>query len=142
MLKVTESVVNYISKPMENWKVELTTRGQSLTEVQRDIFQGDSLSLLQFILVMIVLNYLKKMQWKLQIYKISRKDKPSHVYGWLKIFIKEKELESLVGNYTEMEFGIERRNKKTPNQESIKTLGEKECNKFLGILEADTIKQT
>ena len=28
-----------------------------------------------------------------------------------------------------------------PNQEKIKTLGEKETYKYLGILEADTIKQ-
>ena len=28
-----------------------------------------------------------------------------------------------------------------PNQEKIRTLGEKETNKYLGILEADTIKQ-
>ena len=28
-----------------------------------------------------------------------------------------------------------------PNQDKIRTLGEKETNKYLGILEADTIKQ-
>ena len=54
-----------------------------------------------------------------------------------------------------MEFGIEkcamlirkRRERKTmegieiPNQENIRTLGEKESYKFLGILEVDNIKQ-
>ena len=30
---------------------------------------------------------------------------------------------------------------KLPNQDKIRTLGEKETNKYLGILEADTIKQ-
>ena len=55
-----------------------------------------------------------------------------------------------------MEFGIEKctmlimkswKRKTTkgieqPNKERIRTLGEKENNKYLGILEADTIKQT
>ena len=48
-----------------------------------------------------------------------------------------------------MEFGIVMKSDKRcitegvelPNQEKIITLGEKETNKYLGILEADTIKQ-
>ena len=55
----------------------------------------------------------------------------------------------------EMKFGIEKCNMlimksgkrdmakkmEQPNQEKIRTLGEKETYKYLGILEADTIKQ-
>ena len=45
---------------MENWKVELTRRGNSPAEIkiQRRIFQGDSLSLELFVMAMILLNYI------------------------------------------------------------------------------------
>ena len=73
----------------------------------------------------------------------------------------EKELETLIHTvriYSQdigMEFGIEKCVKlvmksvkqyrtdgmELPNQDKIRTLGEKETYKYLGILEADTIKQ-
>ena len=80
----------------------------------------------------------------------------------IKLFAKnEKELETRMQTikiYSQdigMEFGIEKcamlimKNGKRqitegtelPNQERIKTLGEKENHKYFGILEADTIKQ-
>ena len=80
----------------------------------------------------------------------------------IKLFAKnEKELETLIHKvriYSRdigMEFGIEKcamlvmkcgRQQLTvgmelPNQDKIKTLAENETNKYLGILEADTIKQ-
>ena len=74
---------------------------------------------------------------------------------------KEKELETLIHAvriYSQdigMEFGIEKCARlvmksgkwhltdgmELPNQDKIRTLGEKETYKYLGILEADTIKQ-
>ena len=80
----------------------------------------------------------------------------------IKLFAKnEKELETLIHTvriYSQdigMEFGIEKCSMlvmksgkrhikdgmELPNQEKILTIGEKETYKYLGILEADTIKQ-
>ena len=80
----------------------------------------------------------------------------------IKMFAKhEKEWETLIHTvriYSQdigMEFGIENcatlvmksskrhltDGMKLPNQEKIRTLGEKETNKYLGVMEADTIKQ-
>ena len=80
----------------------------------------------------------------------------------IKLFAKnEKELETLIHTvriYSQdikMEFGIEKcamlvmksgkryltDGIESPNQDEIRTLGEKETYKYLGILEADTIKQ-
>ena len=60
MSKISEKVINFFPKFMENWKVKLTTGGQMLAEgkIQRGIFQGDSLLPLLFIIAMIPLNYL------------------------------------------------------------------------------------
>ena len=84
-----------------------------------------------------------------------------YVYD-IKLFTKnEKELETLihvVRIYSQnkgMEFGIEKNamlvmkrgrrhltdRMELPNQDTIRTLGEKETYKYWGILEADTIKQ-
>ena len=80
----------------------------------------------------------------------------------IKIFAKnEKELETLINAvriYSQnigMEFGIEKclmlvkksgkrhltDGMEIPNQDKIRTLGQKETYKYLGILEADAIKQ-
>ena len=80
----------------------------------------------------------------------------------IRLFAKnEKELETLIhavriyGQDLGMEFGIEKcamlvmkisqrhltGGTELPNQDKIRTLGEKETYKYLGILEADTIKQ-
>ena len=43
---------------MDNWKTELTSCGQTLgfVNINREIFQGDSLSLLLFVLCMVPLS--------------------------------------------------------------------------------------
>ena len=150
---------------MENWRVQLKAGKQSLAEVkiQRGIFQGDSLSPLLFIIAMMPLNHiLKKCTGG---YKFTNsQEKINHLMYMddIKIFAKnEKELETLVQTiriYSQdigMEFGIEKcamlvikrgerklmNGIQLPNQDTIKSLDENESYKYLGILEADNIKQ-
>ena len=56
--KISDEVINFIDKTMKTWWVELSAGGRRLTEakIQRSIFQGDALSLLQFITDLIPLN--------------------------------------------------------------------------------------
>ena len=91
-----------------------------------------------------------------------RKMSPTIVHGWYQtICINETELETIIhptGIYSQdigMEFGIEKcamlvmksgerhltDGMELPNQDKIRILGENETNNYLGILEADTIKQ-
>ena len=62
MYKISHEVINFIEKTMKTWKVELTAGGRSLakTKIQRGIFQGDALSPLLFIIVMMLLNHRKR----------------------------------------------------------------------------------
>ena len=108
-------------------------------------------------------SHTQEMRGRIQNYKISRKDQSPNVYGRLRTVYQKmkKGLETLIQAvriYSQeigMEFGIERcatlimrygKRHRTegielPNQEKIKTLGEKETYKYLGTLEADTMKQ-
>ena len=150
---------------MKTWRVELTTRRGSLaeTKIQRGIFPGDALSPLQFIIAKMPLNHI--LRKSTAGYKLSRSQGKINYLMYMdgiKLFAKnEKELETLkqtVRIYSQdirMEFGrgkcamIVRKSGKRhltdgmelPNQEKIRTLGEKKTYKYLGILEADTIKQ-
>ena len=59
MYKISHEVINFIEETMKTWRVELTAGGRNLaeTKIQRDIFQGDALSPLLFIIVMMPLNH-------------------------------------------------------------------------------------
>ena len=59
MFKISELVIIFHIKAMENWEVELTAGGQTKAEIkiQSSIFQRDSLLQLVFIIAMIPLNY-------------------------------------------------------------------------------------
>ena len=59
MYKISEEVIKFIKNTMESWRVELTAGRKSLAEskIQRGIFQGDTLSPLLFVFVMIQLNH-------------------------------------------------------------------------------------
>ena len=54
MHKICDKVINIITKAMKNWFVELDVGGKTLAEVKIEswIFQGDSLSPLQFVITM------------------------------------------------------------------------------------------
>ena len=58
MYKMSDEVINFIERTMKTWRVDLTAGEKSLaeTKVQRDIFQGDALSPLLFIIAMMQLN--------------------------------------------------------------------------------------
>ena len=150
---------------MKNRRVELTAGGKSLAEakIKKRIFQGDALSPLLFIFAMMLLNHiLRKCTAR---YKLSRlQEKINHLMYMddIKLFAKnEKELETLIHTvriYNQdigMEFGIEKCTLfimksgkrhltdgiELPNQNKIRMLAENKTYKYLGILEADTIKQ-
>ena len=164
MYKISHEVINFIEKTMKPWRVELTVGGRILAEakIQRGTLQGDALSPLLFIIAMMPLNHIlrKCTAW----YKLSKsQEKINHLMYMddIKLFAKnEKELETLIHSvriYSQdigMEFGTEtcamlvmesvKRHltdgMELPNQK-IRTRGDKETYKYLGILEADTVKQ-
>ena len=143
----------------------MTAGGKSLTEtkIQRGVFQGNALSPLLFIIALMLLGYI--LRKCIAGYKLSRsQEKINHLMymDGLKLFARnEKELETLIHavriSYQdiEMEFGIEKcvmlvmksgkrhmtDGMELPNRDKIRTLGENETYKYLGILEVDTIKQ-
>ena len=165
MYKISDEVINFIEKTMKTWRVELTAGEKSLAEakIQCGIFQGDAQSPLLFIIVMMPLNHILR-KWTAG-YKLRKShEKIDHLIYMdnIKLFAKNtKELETLIHAvriYNQdigMEFGLEKcamlimksgkqhltEGMELPNQEKIRTPGEKETYKYLGILEADTIEQ-
>ena len=83
MLKISDHVINLITKSMENWVVELTGRQtKAVIKIQRGIFLEGSLSPLLFVRAMMTFNYLlRKMHSGLQIYKVIGRDKSTNEYG-------------------------------------------------------------
>ena len=68
MHKISNEVIKFIEKIMENWRVELTKGRKSLTEVkiQRGIFQRDALSLLLFVIM--IMPHTQEMHWWIHTY--------------------------------------------------------------------------
>ena len=163
VVKVAGNLKGLLTNSMADWKTVLTANGEMLGEVdiRRGIFQGDSLSPLLFIIVMIPLSILLKRE-KLGYSFGSDGKLINHLLFMddLKLFGKtERELEGLVdlvSVYSRdigMEFGLEkcaslviRRGVKEgndgielPNGEMMK---EVDANgyKYLGVLEGADIK--
>ena len=165
MYKISDEVINFIEKTMKTWKVELTAGGRSLNEakVQRGIFQEVALSPLLFIIVMMSLNHiLRKCTAGYRLSKSQEKINHLMYVDDIKLFAKnEKVLEALIHTvriYSQdigMEFDLEKcamlvmksgkrhwmDRMELLNHDKIITFGEKQTYKYLGILEADTIKQ-
>ena len=157
MYKISNEVRYFIEKTMKTWRVELTAGGRRFaeTKIQWRIFQGDALSPLLFIIAMMPLNHI--LRKCTAGYKLNRsQEKINHLmYIDDKLFAKnEKELQTLilaVRIYSQdmgMEFGIEKwamlvmkngiphmtNGMELPNQEKIRTLGEKRNLQILGHL--------
>ena len=160
MYKIPGKVLNFIEKTIKTWKMELTVRGRSLAEtiVQRGIFQGGGLSRLLLITSMIPLNHiLRKCTAGYKLSKSQKKDQNPGVH-WHQTVGKRN------GNSSTHSENIQSRERdgiwhrkichasneigkrqltdriKLPNEDKIRTLGEKENSKYLGILEVVTIK--
>ena len=84
---------------METWRVEFTAGGKSLADVkiQRDIFQGDALSQILFIIAMIPLNHiLRKYTARCRLRRSQKKINHLMCMDDIKLFAKnERELEIL-----------------------------------------------
>ena len=93
MYKISDEVINFTEKTMKTWRVELTAGGRSLAEakIQRDIFQGDTLSLLLFIIAMMPPNHI--LRKCTAGYKLRRsQEKINHLMYMddIKLFAKNK----------------------------------------------------
>ena len=140
---------------METWRVELPAGRKSLAEVwiQRGVFQGEKLSPLLFVIAMMPLNHiLRKCIVGCKLSKSTGRQKT--VYEKPKrIGNPNTDCENIQSRYRngiwyrkmghawneKRETTQDRRNRNTKSRK-IRTLGE-ETYKYLGILEADTIKQ-
>ena len=118
IFKVSENITTLIRNSMKNWRVELTSMGEKLGEVniRRGIFQGDSLSPILFVMALIPLSIVLN-KTKVGYGLRKNRGKISHLLYMddLKLYGKSLEkLDSLVqtvriyGKDIGMEFGIEK----------------------------------
>ena len=164
LVQVSEDTVEFIRKSMKNWNTNLTSCGEYLANVniRRDIFQGDSLSPLLFVICMISLTQILR---KLKSgYTLKNGEKLNHLLFMddLKIFAKSQhEINGLIStvqilsNDIGMEFGIKKcgvlalkrgtvvssEGVEMPDGERIKEV-EKNGYRYLSILEYNEIKES
>ena len=164
--KISGKVRNPLEYAMPQWRVELTSGGERLADVQikRGIFQGDSLSPILLVLALIPLSML--LNKAKEGYSLGKdRAKLNHLLFMddLKLYGKDKnQLDSLVqtvrifSSDIGMTFGIEKcamvemkRGKlidsdglDLPEGQKIKSLQDEEAYKYLGVLENDKIKST
>ena len=113
MYKISHEVINFIEQTMNTWRGKLTTGGRSIaeTKIQRGIFQGDALSPLLFIIVMMPLNHL--LRKCTAVYKLSRsQEKINHLMYMddIKLFAKKKKNKKTKKNrklsYTQLDYTV------------------------------------
>jgi len=118
MFGIAENIRKFLENSMKNWKLRLSSNGLDLCEidVNRGIFQGDSLSPLIFVICMIPLSFLlRKVKAS---YEWGRKEFTlNHLLFMddLKLFGKnDEQIDSLVqtvfriSEYIGMEFGLKK----------------------------------
>ena len=130
------------------------------TKIHRDIFQGDALSPLLFVIAMMPLNnILKKCTVGYKLTKSQEKINHQMYMDDIKLFAKKgkywkpktRSEDIQLGHWDEIWYRkihhADNKKRETttdrmelPNQEKIWTIGEKESYKYLEILEANTIK--
>jgi hypothetical protein len=164
LLKVPNNVKVLIKNSMQKWNTRLESNGAVLgkVNVNRGIFQGDSLSPLLFVMSLIPLSLmLRRIK---SGYNFKNKTKINHLLYMddLKIYAKNRvELESLINTvriFSEdigMEFGLHKcailvlkRGKVEsstadmllPNGGEIKAMGSDSDYRYLGVLECDTVR--
>ena len=165
-MKVFEVAVNirsFVNASMKQWNTELTVGNQRLgnVKIRRGIFQGDSLSPLLFVLVMIPLTLmLRQTKESYELKKGGKKINRLLFMDDQKLFAKnEDQIDNLVNTVRifsediKMEFGLPKcgvlimKRGKVVKSEGISMLDGKMMKnikeggyKYLGILEADGVK--
>ena len=99
MVGITDKIVNLFENSKERWRIELTACNESLGEVniRRGIFQGDSFSLMLFVVILIHLSIILN-ETNLK-YVTSRNQKLNHLLFMddLRLYTKsERKLDSLI----------------------------------------------
>ena len=163
MRGISDNIRQFLKVAMNSWNTLLTVKGQILgqVQIQRGIFQRDSLSPLLFVAALITLTIiLRQTQLGYQISKNTAKISHLLYMDDLKLYGKSTaELESLLNtvrifrNDISMEFGLDKcailaiiKGKVTETQgmklsnNNIKGLNLDETYKYLDILQADDIK--
>ena len=166
MLRVCEQIKHFLFDSMKALRVDLTCNNQSLggVDIEKEIFQGDSLSPLFFVLCLLPLTViLRKSESAYQF--LSNKEKINHllfIYDLKLYATNEKGLESLVqtvpifSDDIGMEFGINKYATLVPKKGEVtkfngislpdgrvmKGLIERGSYKYLSILQADQIQYT
>ena len=118
MLDISNNIRQFIKAAMNSWNTLLTVNGQILVQVQiqRGIFQGNSLSPLLFVVTLIPLTIIfRQTQFGYQISKNTAKISHLLYMDDMKLYGKSTaELESLssiikiFSNDTSMKFGLEK----------------------------------
>ena len=165
LTKVNPMIVQFLSRAMTMWKTHLSINNETIGEcrIRRGIFQGDSLSPLLFIIAMLPLSIiLNNTRQGYLLLKDGAKINHLLYMDDLKLFgrsIKEiNALTSIVSNFSNdigMEFGLSKCAVMSIKRGKIVNSGDMELSdgtrihhlrteesyKYLGMLEADSIKQ-
>ena len=77
---MTEQIKHFLSESMKAWRVDLTCNNQSLggVDIKQGIFQGDSLSILLFVLCLIPLSVILRNSKRAYQFS-SHKEKINHL---------------------------------------------------------------